>query len=61
MLADTASRFFHERWVPRAAEWRAAGMMGPDTWREAGRRASCVHRSRKLMAVAAATSATMQC
>jgi long-chain-acyl-CoA dehydrogenase len=36
MLADTASRFFRERWVPRAAEWRKAGMMGPDAWREAG-------------------------
>jgi long-chain-acyl-CoA dehydrogenase len=36
MLQDSAARFFRERWVPRAAEWRAAGRMGRDTWREAG-------------------------
>lgn len=36
MLQDAVQRFFRERWVPRAAEWRAAGMMGRDTWREAG-------------------------
>jgi acyl-CoA dehydrogenase len=36
MLRDSVSRFFRERWVPRAAQWREAGRMGRDTWREAG-------------------------
>lgn len=36
MLEDSVRRFFNERWVPRAAQWRAAGMMGPEVWREAG-------------------------
>ena len=36
MLQDAVARFFKERWVPRAAEWREAGMMGRDTWLEAG-------------------------
>ena len=36
MLQDAVARFFKERWVPRCAEWREAGMMGRDTWREAG-------------------------
>ncbi|HEY1090745.1 MAG TPA: acyl-CoA dehydrogenase family protein, partial [Burkholderiaceae bacterium] len=36
MLQDSVARFMKERWVPRAAEWREAGMMGRDTWREAG-------------------------
>lgn len=36
MLQDAVARFFKERWVPRSAEWREAGMMGRDTWREAG-------------------------
>jgi long-chain-acyl-CoA dehydrogenase len=36
MLADSVARFFRERFVPRAAEWRAAGRMGRDTWLEAG-------------------------
>jgi acyl-CoA dehydrogenase len=36
MLQHAAARFFGERWVPRAAEWRAAGRMGRDTWAEAG-------------------------
>ena len=36
MLEDSVHRFMAERWVPRAAEFRAAGLMGPDTWREAG-------------------------
>lgn len=36
MLQDSVKRFFNERWVPRAAEWRAAGVMGPEVWREAG-------------------------
>lgn len=35
-LQDSARRFFTERWVPRAAEFRAAGRFGPDCWREAG-------------------------
>jgi acyl-CoA dehydrogenase len=36
MLQDSAARFFRERWVPRAAEFREAGVMGPALWREAG-------------------------
>jgi long-chain-acyl-CoA dehydrogenase len=36
MLQDSVRRFITERWVPRAAEFRAAGRMGPDCWREAG-------------------------
>lgn len=36
MLQDSVARFFKERWVPRAAEWRESGMMPRDTWREAG-------------------------
>ncbi|MDM4766467.1 acyl-CoA dehydrogenase family protein [Pelomonas sp. SE-A7] len=36
MLQDSVARFFKERWVPRAAEWREAGLMGRDTWLEAG-------------------------
>ena len=36
MLADSVARFLAERWVPRAAEFRAAGCMGPEVWREAG-------------------------
>jgi len=36
MLQDSVARFFKQRWVPRAAEWREAGMMGRDTWTEAG-------------------------
>jgi long-chain-acyl-CoA dehydrogenase len=35
-LDDSVSRFLAERWVPRAAEFRAAGCMGPEVWREAG-------------------------
>jgi long-chain-acyl-CoA dehydrogenase len=35
-LEDAARRFITERWVPRAAEWRAAGRLGPEVWREAG-------------------------
>jgi alkylation response protein AidB-like acyl-CoA dehydrogenase len=35
-LAESARRFMAERWVPRAAEFRAAGRMGRDCWREAG-------------------------
>jgi acyl-CoA dehydrogenase len=36
MLRDAASRFFSERWQPRAAGWRKAGMMERESWREAG-------------------------
>jgi len=36
MLQDSVARFFRERWVPRAAEFRAAGMLGPECWREGG-------------------------
>ncbi len=36
MLQDSVARFFRERWVPRAAQFREAGMMPRDTWREAG-------------------------
>jgi len=36
MLQDSVRRFMADRWVPRAAEFREAGLMGPDTWREAG-------------------------
>jgi len=35
-LEDAARRFMTERWVPRIAEWRAAGRLGPEVWREAG-------------------------
>jgi long-chain-acyl-CoA dehydrogenase len=36
MLQDTVARYIAERWVPRAAEFRAEGRMGPAVWREAG-------------------------
>jgi acyl-CoA dehydrogenase len=36
MLRDASTRFFTERWQPRAAGWRKAGMMERDSWREAG-------------------------
>lgn len=36
MLADSAARFFRERWAPQAAAWREAGIMPLSTWREAG-------------------------
>jgi acyl-CoA dehydrogenase len=35
-LADSVRRYVAERWVPRAAEFRAAGRMGPEVWRDAG-------------------------
>jgi acyl-CoA dehydrogenase len=35
-LADSVRRLIAERWTPRAAEFRAAGRMGPEVWREAG-------------------------
>jgi long-chain-acyl-CoA dehydrogenase len=34
-LADSARRYITERWVPRAAEFREAGRMPPEAWREA--------------------------
>jgi acyl-CoA dehydrogenase len=36
MLQDSVRRFMNDRWVPRAAEFREAGLMGPDCWRDAG-------------------------
>ena len=36
MLQDAAARYIADKRVPRAAEFRAAGMLGPDVWREAG-------------------------
>ncbi|MFZ5551180.1 MAG: acyl-CoA dehydrogenase family protein [Pseudomonadota bacterium] len=36
MLQDSVRRFIADRWVPRAAEFREAGLMGPDCWRDAG-------------------------
>jgi acyl-CoA dehydrogenase len=36
MLQDSVARFFRERWVPRSAQFREAGMMPRETWREAG-------------------------
>jgi acyl-CoA dehydrogenase len=35
MLQDSVARYMAERWVPRAAEFRAAGRMPPETWRDA--------------------------
>ncbi|MEO7245184.1 MAG: acyl-CoA dehydrogenase family protein [Rubrivivax sp.] len=35
-LHDVVARYVRERWVPRAAEFRAAGCMGPEVWRDAG-------------------------
>ena len=35
-LEDAVRRFMTERWVPRAAEWRRAGRLGAEVWREAG-------------------------
>jgi len=35
-LENAARRFMTERWVPRAAEWRRAGRLGAEVWREAG-------------------------
>nr|WP_119292905.1 acyl-CoA dehydrogenase family protein [Azohydromonas sediminis] len=36
LLADSAARFFRERWVPHAAAWREAGIVPRACWREAG-------------------------
>jgi alkylation response protein AidB-like acyl-CoA dehydrogenase len=35
-LQDTVVRYIAGRWLPRAAEFRAAGRMPPETWRDAG-------------------------
>jgi long-chain-acyl-CoA dehydrogenase len=35
LLQDAVARYMAERWVPRAAEFRAAGRMPPEAWREA--------------------------
>ena len=35
MLADAVRRYIAERWVPRAAEFREAGLMSPEVWRDA--------------------------
>ncbi|MFY7857197.1 MAG: acyl-CoA dehydrogenase family protein [Rubrivivax sp.] len=34
-LQDSVRRYIAERWVPRAAEFRTEGRMGPAVWREA--------------------------
>ena len=34
-LQDAVARYIAERWTPRAAEFRAAGRMGVEDWREA--------------------------
>ena len=36
MLQDAAARYIADKWVPRAAEFRAAGRFDAATWREAG-------------------------
>jgi acyl-CoA dehydrogenase len=36
MLQDSVRRYIADKWSPRAAEFRAAGKMGPDVWRDAG-------------------------
>ena len=36
MLQDSVARYIADKWVPRAAEFRAAGKLGPAVWREAG-------------------------
>ncbi len=35
MLQDAVARYIADKWVPRAAEFRAAGRMGPADWRDA--------------------------
>ncbi len=35
MLQDAAQRYIADKWVPRAAEFRAAGKLGPEVWRDA--------------------------
>lgn len=34
-LQESVARFLRDRWVPRAAAWREAGVMGREVWREA--------------------------
>ncbi len=36
MLQDAAARYIADKWVPRAAEFRAAGRLDAAVWREAG-------------------------
>ncbi|WP_395694986.1 acyl-CoA dehydrogenase family protein [Piscinibacter sp.] len=36
MLQDSARRFFHEQWVPKAALWREDGILPRQCWAEAG-------------------------
>ncbi|MDP3085210.1 MAG: acyl-CoA dehydrogenase family protein [Rubrivivax sp.] len=36
MLQDSVARYIADRWLPRAAEFREAGRMGPEVWRDAG-------------------------
>jgi acyl-CoA dehydrogenase len=35
IFQQSVCRFLKERWVPRAAEWRHAGIIGREAWREA--------------------------
>jgi long-chain-acyl-CoA dehydrogenase len=35
MLQASVSRYIADKWVPRAAEFRAAGKLGPEVWRDA--------------------------
>ncbi|GAB4036619.1 MAG: acyl-CoA dehydrogenase family protein [Rubrivivax sp.] len=35
MLQESVARYMAERWVPRASEFREAGRMPPEAWREA--------------------------
>jgi acyl-CoA dehydrogenase len=35
MLQDSARRYIADKWVPHAAEFREAGKMGPQVWRDA--------------------------
>ena len=35
MLQASAARYIADKWTPRAAEFRALGLMPPDVWREA--------------------------
>jgi acyl-CoA dehydrogenase len=35
MLQESARRYIADKWVPRAAEFREAGKLGPEVWRDA--------------------------
>jgi acyl-CoA dehydrogenase len=35
MLQESARRYIADKWVPRAAEFRKAGKLGPEVWRDA--------------------------